>query len=83
MAAYAALYLHARWAARLDLAVGVLVPHFSFWGAVVWGEAWPYIYWRLLIFLSLPLGTLLCWGYDVRQSGALPSSTAPMPTSGG
>jgi hypothetical protein len=81
-AAYAVLYLHAKWAAKSDLAVVVLVLHLSFWGAVVWSVAWGDYFWRLLAFLLLPLGTLLCWGYDVRQSGALPPSTAPMPTSG-
>lgn len=82
-AVYAVLYLHARWAAKSDLAVVVLALHLGFWGAVVWGEAWGGYYWRVLAFLLLPLGTLLLWGYDVRQSAALPSSTAPIPTSGG
>ena len=82
-AAYAVLYLHAKWAAKSDLAVGVLVLHLSFWGAVVWGEAWHHFDWQLPVLLLLPLGTLLCWGYDVRQSGAPPSSVASAPTSGG
>jgi hypothetical protein len=82
VAAYAVLYLHARWAARWGLAAVVLALHAGFW-AFIWSGGLHRYIWQWSLLLALPVDALLCWGYDVRQSRALPSSTAPTPTSGG
>jgi hypothetical protein len=83
-AAYAVLYLHARWAAKSGLPIVVLVLHLGFWGAVDWNELWHgYYWWQAALPLLLSMGTLLFWGRDVKRSSALPAPTAPVLPSGG
>lgn len=78
MAACVLLYLYQRWPANAALTILVLVLHFGFWALVIWGwDAWRDYYWQLGINLSLPLCSILAWGYYLKLSAGSRAPAEP------